>query len=124
MGAKQRVAAVSFLNAKPLIWGLEEDSDIQLLLDVPSKLVDLLQAGHADVALLPVVDYQRVDGLTIVPAGGIGSDGPTLTVRIFSRVPAPQIRTLGCDPDSHTSVALARVLLGQRFGASPEFVPL
>ena len=118
-----RVAAVSYLNAKPLIWGLEEDPAIELLLDVPARLVDLLANGSADVALLPVIDYQRVEGLVAVPAGGIGSDGPTLTVRIFSKVPAEAIRALACDPDSHTSVALARVLLGERFGNRPEFVP-
>ena len=101
---------------------MEEEPGVELILDVPARLVDLLTTGSADVALLPVIDYQRVEGLVAVPAGGIGSDGPTLTVRIFSKVPAGEIRVLACDPDSHTSVALARVLLGERFGRRPEFV--
>ena len=50
------------------------------------------------LALLPIIDYQRMSNLILVPAGGIASDGPTLTVRIFSRVPIPQIRSLACDP--------------------------
>ena len=77
--APYRVASVSYLNARPLIFGLESDPAVSLSLDVPSKLVDHLRAGEADVALLPVIDYQRLEGLTIIPAGGIGSDGPTLT---------------------------------------------
>src|SRR5260221_2419541 len=111
---KFRVASVSFLNSKPLIEGLDRDPAIELVLDVPSALLDLLRSARADAALLPVVDYQRMEGLTILPAGGIGSDGPTLTVRIFSRVPIEQVRSLACDPDSHTSVALARIILAQR----------
>ena len=85
--AAYRVAAVSYLNARPLIHGLEANPAVELSLDVPSRLLDGLRDATSDVALLPVIDYQRLDGLTIIPAGGIGSDGPTLTVRIFSRVP-------------------------------------
>ena len=119
-----RIASVSFLNARPLIHGLEHDPRVRLLLDVPSKLLDLLRTNQADVALLPVIDYQRLENLTIIPAGGIGSDGATLTVRIFSRVPIAQIRTLACDPDSHTSVALARIILARRHNLRPEFTDL
>jgi chorismate dehydratase len=116
-----RVASVSYFNAKPLIYGLEEQDDLQLLLDVPSRLIDRLRDGEADVALLPVIDYQRTEGLRIVPSGAIGCDGPTLTVRIFSRVPVERIRTLACDTDSHTSVALARVVLAERLRITPAF---
>jgi chorismate dehydratase len=116
-----RVASVSYLNAKPLICGLENEPRVRLSLAVPSKLLDSLRDGSADVALLPVIDYQRLPGLTIIPAGGIGSDGATLTVRIFSRVPIEEIRSLGCDTDSHTSVALARIILSKRYNLRPEF---
>jgi chorismate dehydratase len=119
-----RVGSVSFLNAKPLIYGLEEDDAIELALDVPSRLLDGTRDGRYDVALLPVIDYQRMAGLKLLTAGGIGCSGPTLTVRIFSPVPAERIRTLACDTDSHTSVALARVLLAERHGVKPEFVDL
>ena len=119
-----RIASVSFLNARPLIHGLESDSRVRLTLDVPSKLLDLLRTTQADVALLPVIDYQRLENLTVIPAGGIGSDGATLTVRIFSRVPFAQVRSLACDPDSHTSVALARIILARRHDLRPEFTDL
>src|SRR5687768_3959456 len=119
-----RIASVSYLNARPLIHGLEHDARVRLLLDVPAKLLDLLRSGQADVALLPVIDYQRLENLTIIPAGGIGSDGATLTVRIFSRVPIAQIKSLACDPESHTSVALARIILARRHNLRPEFSDL
>src|SRR5688500_20210418 len=114
-----RVGSVSFLNAKPLIWGLEDAADVELHLDVPSRLLWGLERGQHDVALLPVIDYQRMDGLCIVPSGGIGCDGGTLTVRVFSKRPVGEIRTLACDTDSDTSVALVWVLAGGLCGVRP-----
>jgi chorismate dehydratase len=122
--ARLRVGSVSFLNAKPLIYGIDSSSGVELSLEVPSRLLDGMRSGRYDVALLPVIDYQRMEGLRLLTAGGIGSDGTTLTVRIFSPVPLEQVRTLACDTDSHTSVALARVIFAESYGAVPEFVPL
>src|SRR4051812_36307005 len=119
-----RIGSVSYLNAKPLIHGLEKQDDLSLILDVPSKLLPGLREKRFDIALLPVIDYQRLDNLKIVPSGGIGCDGPTLTVRIFSRVPIERIKTLACDTDSHTSVALARIILAEEFGIHPRLIDL
>ena len=60
----------------------------------------------------------------MLPVGGIGCDGHTLTVRLFSRTPMPDIDTLACDPDSHTSVALARIVLAEQYKLRPEFIDL
>jgi chorismate dehydratase len=119
---KLSLASVSYLNAKPLIYGLEDADNIRLTLDVPAKLIDGLRDRRFDVALLPIIDFQRLEGAKIIPSGGIGCDGPTLTVRIFSRVPVEKIQTLACDVHSHTSVALARVILAQQYQRWPEFI--
>lgn len=119
-----RISAVSYLNAHPLIHGLGEQPDIALSLDVPARLIDGLKRQQCDIALLPVIDLQRIEHVSILPVGGIGCDGPTLTVRIFSQTPIEKITTLACDPDSHTSVALARIILRERYGLSPEFIHL
>lgn len=116
------IGSVSYLNAKTLIHGLDVAENLRLILDVPSRLLGGLRERRMDLALLPVIDYQRLDGLRIVPAGGIGCDGPTLTVRIFSRVPIPRIQTLACDSDSHTSVVLARILLAEQFRIRPRCI--
>src|SRR5258708_28113575 len=65
-----RIGSVSFLNAKPLIYGLEEAAGLDLKLDVPSRLLEGLMDGRFDVALLPVVDYQRMDGLRLLTRRG------------------------------------------------------
>ncbi len=117
-----RVGSVSYLNAKPLIHRLEDDPRIDLRLAVPAMLLDGLNSGQFDIALLPVIDYQRMPDGRIVPCGGIGCDGPTLTVRIFSRKPIETIDVLECDSESHTSVALARIVLAEHLGIRPRFV--
>jgi chorismate dehydratase len=121
--APLRIGGVSYLNAKPLLWGLETP-EVDLTLDVPARLLDGLREGRFDIALLPVIDYQRMAGLRLLHAGAIGSDGPALTVRIFSRVPAERIESLACDPDSHTSVVLARILLAERYDIRPRLPAL
>jgi chorismate dehydratase len=121
-GTAFRVGSVSFLNARPLIYGLDEAEDVELSLAVPSNLLDGLRNQAYDVALLPVIDYQRLPGLRLMDAGGIGSNGPTLTVRLFSPVPLGNLKAVAVDTDSHTSVVLARILLAECFGVRPEFI--
>jgi chorismate dehydratase len=115
------VAAVSFLNARPLIEGLDEEPGINLISDVPSRLLATLNEDRASVALCPVIDFQlSPTELSIVPAGAIGSDGPTLTVRVFSRVPMAEVKHVHTDGDSHTSVALLAVVFNQLYERLPE----
>ncbi|MCL2330767.1 MAG: hypothetical protein FWC56_05645, partial [Phycisphaerae bacterium] len=106
-----RLGVVSFLNSRPLIEGLEDDPRVVLQFAVPSALAELLERGEVDAALIPVFDLAcRANCWQRVSDAGIGSDGRTLTVRVFSKVPAEQMTVLYVDPDSHTSVALARLL--------------
>lgn len=119
-----RLGSVSYLNAKPLIHGLENDPEVDLQLAVPALLLEGLRLRRFDLALLPVIDYQRLPEARIVPSGGIGCDGPTLTVRIFSRLPIDKITTLACDVESHSSVALARIVLAERYGITPRLLDL
>lgn len=124
IGGVIRVSCVSFFNTVPLVYGLREDPTLALRFDVPSSLLADLEADRADVALLPVIDYQRLAGLRVIPSGGIGCDGPTLTVRFFSRTPIAETTVLAADTASHTSVVLARIILQKQFGRSPEVIPL
>lgn len=120
-----RIGCVSFLNARPLIEGLDDRADLSVRYDVPARLLADLLAGEVDVALCPAIDYQMSDEpLVIVPVGGIACDGPTHTVRLFSRVPFEELTHLHIDTDSHTSVALTRVLLRDLYQVSPKMTPL
>jgi chorismate dehydratase len=127
--ATVRLGCVSFLNARPLIEGMDgpradrHTPDVSVRYDVPSRLLADLEQGEVDLALCPVIDYQRSTvPLALVPAGGIGCEGPTLTVRLYSRVPFDRIHTVHVDTDSHTSVCLLRILLDRLYGCRPGFI--
>jgi chorismate dehydratase len=112
-----RLGVVSFLNARPLVEGLDAERGVSLTFDVPSALPALLDTSQVDAALVPVIDLVRPGrSWKIVSDACIGCNGETLTVRIFSRIPPEQITRLHVDGDSHTSVALATVIWQEMFG--------
>lgn len=118
-----RLGCVSFVNTLPLIDGLEELPEIDLRFSVPSLLLEQLRRDDVDVALSSSIDYQRSpEPLTILPAGLLGCNGPTLTVRLYSTVPIERITRVYCDTDSHTSIALMRILLREMYELEPELI--
>jgi chorismate dehydratase len=120
--AATRTGVVRYINTLPMIDGLGRLEGMQLVPDVPSRLIGRLASGDVDLALCSVVDAVRGEvPALVVPVGMIGCDGRTLTVRLYSRVPWERVRTVAADTDSHTSRALAEVVLRRRFGAAPVF---
>jgi chorismate dehydratase len=118
-----RLGAVSYLNTKPLVHGLETRRDLfDVRFDVPSQCAALLHAGQVDLGLIPAIEYLRGD-YAIVPGVAIGSDGPIASVAIFSRVPMAEVQTLALDTSSRTSVALTRVLCARHWRITPALVP-
>ena len=118
-----RVACVRYLNTAPLVEGLDKLEGLTLIPAVPADIAPMVRRGAADLVLASIIDAAgEGEPLAIVPAGMIGCDGPTLTVRLFSSVPMDMVATLCADADSHTSVALARVLLAERYGVWPRVV--
>ncbi len=120
-----RIGAVSYLNSKPLIYGLgQRIREAELVLDVPSRLADSLAAGRLDVALVPSIEFFRSPDYTIVSDACIACQGPVLSVKLFSRTPMAEIRTLALDEGSRTSVALVQILLQEKYGVAPLLQPL
>ena len=118
-----RLGAVSYLNTKPLVHGLEARTDLfSLRFDVPAECAALLHEGRVDLGLIPAIEYLRGD-YRIVPGIAIGSDGPIASVAMFSSVPVEQIKTLALDISSRTSVALARILCARRWNIAPKLTP-
>lgn len=115
-----KLATVSYLNARPLIDGLERETDIEMIHRVPSRLLDTLESGDAKIALCPVIDFQQSAAeLEIIPAGAIGCDGPALTVKVFSRSPINELDEIAVDGESHTSVALLRIVMRELWARDP-----
>lgn len=118
------LGVVSFLNALPLYARLKAAENLTVIPDVPSQLLRLVLEKRCTAALLPVAAYwgerQR---LAMISDGCIASDGETMTVRVFSRVPPDQMTGLYVDSDSRTSVVLARLLWLELYGRGLEIIP-
>ena len=124
-GTPYRVGGVQFLNARPLVYGLEDHDHILLEAAPPSQLASGIESGHYHAALVPSIDYQATgENWTILPVAAIGSAGKVLTVQVFSHCRPEEIETLAVDPDSHTSIALAQVVWSLRYRRQLEIVPL
>jgi chorismate dehydratase len=122
---KIRIGAVSYLNTKPLVYGLQQLAPwAGVVYDLPSRLADGLAAGRLDVALIPSIEFFQDPSYTIVSDACIGCRGAVMSVKLLSRKPLDRIRTLALDEGSRTSAVLVRVLLEQRFGVRPQLQPL
>jgi chorismate dehydratase len=120
-----RLGAVAYLNARPLVYGLEREPRFDLRYDIPSECARLLHAHAIDVGLIPSIEYLRgPQPYAVVPGPAVTSRGPVASVAIYTGVEPRDIRTIAMDTSSRTSVALATVLMRRVFGATPEPVPM
>lgn len=121
-----RIGCVEYLNTLPLIEGVRAWREAEIVTAVPSRLIGMLTGGEIDVALASVIDAARVEaggpGVSLLPVGMIGCDGPTLTVRVYSTEPMAKVTRVYADTDSHTSVALLQVLMARKYGKRVEMV--
>lgn len=115
--APWRVAAISFLNTAPLLWGLDAEPGLRLDYTVPSQCAEALRAGVADIGIIPVIEMSRIPGLAALPGIAIAARAEVRSILLISRCPPGRIRRLGLDRSSRTSAALVQILLRQRFGA-------
>jgi chorismate dehydratase len=129
-----RIGAVTYLNTKPLIEYWQAPVEIlppaghggsaDLVLDLPSRLADRLRCGDLDLALIPAVEVFQQPELLIVPDACIACWGPVWSVKLLSRVPFAEMRTLALDEGSRTSVVLCRLLLWHLHRVEPQLSPL
>src|ERR1700733_14352965 len=120
---KIRVGAVSYLNTKPLLYGIRQAeiiSSIELTIDYPSRIASMLLRDEIDIGLVPVAIIPQMKEYHINGDFCIGSDGPVASVCLFSEEPMDRIEKVLLDYQSRTSVELARVLLKQYWKIAPE----
>ena len=97
MMARIRLGAVSFLNARPLVDGLERSTRFAVEFDVPSRCAARLHAGEVDLGLIPSVEYLRDPSYRDVPGLAIASRGPVASVAIFTKRPMHDVRIIALD---------------------------
>lgn len=111
------LAAVSYLNTLPLIWGFRSGPQrplARLMTALPADCAAAVREGEASAGLIPVIEAHRA-GLPFLGDTGIACRGAVRSILLISKVPAAHIRTLRTDSSSRSSVALARILLAHHF---------
>lgn len=120
MAGPVTIGAVSYLNTRPLVYGLEQlipEGSVEY--DLPSRLAMRLAAREFDVALIPVTELFGGSPYTVVSDACIACDGPVWSVKLLSRVEPQRIRSVALDEGSRTSVCLTRLLLWHHWKVNP-----
>ncbi len=122
--ARLRVGSVPYLVARPLDADLAGRAGIELVHDVPARLVEALRDGHLDVALVSSIELFRQPGYRYLDGPVIAGRGFVSSVQLFLERPLAELRTVVLDPASRTSQALVQIALAAaRPGAEPlEFI--
>ena len=125
MERKIRVAAVSYLNTKPLIYGFEKGmmkAEVELMTDFPSNIATMLIKNDVDIALVPVATIPELKEHHIITDYCIGTTGEVASVCLFSDVPLNEIKTILLDYQSRSSVGLLKVLLKDYWKINVELI--
>jgi chorismate dehydratase len=121
-----RIAASSYLNTAPLIWSFTNGSQrdaVELFTDkAPARCAEMLSSGEVDGALVPVIEYQHIPDIAIVPDVCVGSRSAVRSVVIASKLNnLKKVKRVALDDSSRTSVALVRIIFREFLGFEPEW---
>jgi chorismate dehydratase len=112
---KIKVGAVSYLNTKPLLYGIKRSAGLmgqaEIVEEYPSKIAGMLVDGSIDVGLVPVAIIPKLGEWHIISDYCIGAEGDVASVCLFSEAPIEKIETVLLDYQSRTSVNLCKILL-------------
>ena len=120
------IAAVSYLNTIPFIYGIRHEGNFRadLLLSPPSECTKNYVEGRADLALLPAAALPSLKSTDVITEYCIGAVGPVRTVVLLSDGPVSEVRRVFLDPHSQTSVQLVGYLAAHRWKIAPEWYSL
>jgi chorismate dehydratase len=133
---KLRISVVQYLNTSPLVWGFTRSllaGKYELSFTVPSQCAEQLRAREVDIAIIPAIEYQRIDDLVILPDLAIASKRRVRSLLLISKVPlAPpsssQVgatdsgpRSIALDPSSRSTQALTKILCARHWQIAPQF---
>lgn len=122
-----RISAISYLNTAPLMWDFERGEagrDFEIAYTLPSACARALQAGTADIGIIPAAACTQIPGLMVLPGVAIASRRPVRSILLVSKLPVEKIRSVALDTSSMTSVALTKILFERWLGGGRAFAPM
>jgi chorismate dehydratase len=121
---KLRISVVQYLNTSPLVWGFTHgllEGKYDLSFTVPSQCAEQLRAGDVDIAIIPAIEYQRIDDLVILPDLAIASKHRVRSLLLISKVPLSQAKSIALDRSSRSTQALTKILCARHWQIAPQF---
>jgi len=122
-----RISAISYLNTAPLMWDFEhgeQGRNFDISYTLPSACARALEAGTADIGIIPAAAYAQIPGLQVLPGVAIASRRAVRSILLVSKVPVEKIRTIALDTSSLTSVALTKILFEKWLGGGRSFTAM
>ncbi len=120
-----RISIVEFLNTAPLVWSFTDGplaGRYDLSFTVPSQCAEELRTGAADIAIIPAIEYQRMDGVVALPGMAVAAKGEVRSILVIAKKPIEMARRIALDTSSRSSIALVQLLCRNFWGISPEFI--
>lgn len=121
-----RLAASHYLNSAPLIWSFLHGSKrnlVDLIDAVPARCADLLAHSVVDSALVPVIEYQRIPDIYLIPNVCVGSKKEVLSVVLVSKQSElKNVRSVALDESSRTSAAMVKIIFREFVGTEPDWM--
>lgn len=124
-----KLGRISYLNVLPLYYPLETGvvpHPFSIVPGTPAYLNGLMMKGELDLSVVSSIEYARhPERYLIIPDLSISCRGPVMSVLLLSRVPPNELsgQTVLVSTQSHTSVALIRILLSLHLGVEARFTP-
>ena len=90
---------------------------------MPARCAQLLEEGAVEAALIPVIEYQRIPDVSLVPDVCVGSKGNVRSVVLVTRMQdLRHVRSIALDESSRTSAALMKIIFLEFLGVEPKWV--
>jgi chorismate dehydratase len=119
-----RISIVKYLNTAPLVRGFTHGrlrGKYQLSFTIPSQCGEALRSGAVDIAIIPTIEFQRIDGLVILPNLSIASKKSVRSLLLVAKKPVHEVRRVALDRGSRSTQTLVRILCAKCWHIAPEF---
>lgn len=122
-----RVSIVEYLNTAPLVRGFTHgplQGKYDLSFTVPSQCAEALRTRQVDIAIIPAIEYQRIDGLVILPDLSISSKKSVRSLLLIAKKPIREVAKIALDCSSRSTQALTKILCAKRWHIEPDFIEM
>lgn len=119
-----RISASSYSNTAPLVWSFLYGANrgrFELILDdAPARSAELLAQKRVDAALVPVIEYQRIETVRLVPEVCVGARETVRSVCLVTKgEDLERVKSAALDVSSRTSVALVKIIFREFLAREP-----